>query len=87
LAAVAADLFHHLGGLRLAGGVMHADRRAVGRQGQAGGTSDAPRSAGDNGRVARQIQVYKIRIVVHGRSRTALRLKSVRLVLESKLGS
>jgi hypothetical protein len=31
--------------------------------------------------VARQIQVYKIRIVVHGRSRTALRLKSVRLVL------
>lgn len=52
LAAAAADLFHHLGGLRLAGRVMHADRRAVGRQRQAGRTPDASRSSRDHGRVA-----------------------------------
>jgi len=48
----AADLFHHLGGLRLAGRVMHADRRAVGRQRQAGRTPDASRSSRDHDRVA-----------------------------------
>jgi hypothetical protein len=48
---------------------MHTDRRAMGRQGQARGTPDASRSAGDHGRAARQVQVDKIRIVVHGRSR------------------
>jgi len=65
-AATAADLFHHLGGLRLAGGVMHAGRRAVGRQRQAGRAPDASGSSGDNGRVARQVQVDKMRIGVHG---------------------